>query len=263
MRFVNYRTRLASAVLTVAVLATGALAAWSFASGGSKVAGEPALPPPLTVTPTPALLSSVPPIDRARQEVATADPAVASLLDAAARADVSALIAALPVVEGPCDQFAVRGVTRCESAGLPAGTVVKLYETASESLPGFTVDEATARATVGYLLAGRNPGLDLLARRPDGSYLAVIGVDPQPDRLFPGGTIVGGDVGMVSLVVGKSGRLLDFTARSAAAPPLEPIRNSLRRGDQSYTILGVSDRFAAQEAAAAAAKDALNKQSPP
>ena len=169
-----------------------------------------------------------------------------------------------PVTEGACEDLrGGRGVSRCELEGLTPGTTIKLYELVSESLPGFLVNEQTARDTISYHLFDRHPRLDLVARRDDGSYLAILSIDPQPDRLFPGGEIVGGDVGAVWLVVDRGGALPDFGGRSVSAPALEPIQNDVRQGVHTYEILGVSQEFTARDSRIHAELDALRMQSPP
>ncbi len=257
-------TGLLSVGLSVAVVASGSLALWAITNGGQEAEGDPALPPPIAVTPTPALLEPAWPIEDAEAELAAAHPAADSTIRAALQADVSGLLKAFPVVEGPCEDLSGgRGVTRCELEGLAPGTTITLYALVSETLPGFLVNEQTARDRVGYLFHERNPRLDLLARRDDGAYLAVIGIDPQPDRNFPGGEISGGDVSTVWMVLDESGTVLNFGGRNVNAPALEPIQNDIRHGIHTYEILGVSNEFIAHDSRIHDELEEIRKQPPP
>jgi DNA-binding CsgD family transcriptional regulator len=162
---------------TVAVGAVVAAAGIAIAVVASGDGGDPPAP---SITLTPAALPPVPSIAEARASIEAADPPVARLIEATLQSDVDALMVAFPVSEGPCEEFVVRGLPRCESAGLPAGTQIRLYEIASERLPGYRVDGETVGGTVAYLLDGRKPRLDLITRRDDGAYLVVIGIEPEP-----------------------------------------------------------------------------------
>jgi hypothetical protein len=256
------RYRLPSYLLTLAVVVTGAFAAWAVTHNSTPAEGA-LTGRPVTVTPTPAILPPASDMTQALAKLRSASPGIAATIDATLRGDASAVVDAAPATSGPCESFVVRGVTLCERSGLTPGTTVEQISLNGEGLPGFRMERPVAGQTVRYLLDGRGPELQLLAARDDGATLAVITIAPRAALQFPGPLRLGGaDVATLYMTVGPGGTVLDLEQRVVGAPPLEPVRNGIRLREHDYVISAASAAFVNTEKAWDDANEAA-KRTPP
>lgn len=257
------KSRIVSLMLTASVIVAAAVATWNVLPGTPSRGAEPGAGDRVNVTPTPDILRGAGSIAAAVETLRATNGPVAQVLESWTRADAAAIVSALPSSTGPCESFVSRGVSLCERTNRPVGTVVELFETSSVNLPGFRVERGDALDTFAYLLGGRHPRVEMLALRGDGAYLAVIGVDPRPALQFPGPMVLGGgDIVAVYVLVTPAGGIVDADQKSASAPPLEPVRNELRLGSNSYEVLAVDDSFRARERAVNDENEAHRKDPP-
>ena len=148
-----------------------------------------------------------------------------------------------------CGSTGVRGVTGCELYGVPPGTILESWNP-WEGVLAYELQRKDAEAMLSYLFDERHPRVDLVARRDDGVFLIVVGVDPRPDVSFPGAVPTNsGDTTAIELRVdGPTGDILAASSNSEHRPPLETIRYEEHRG-RTYEILGKSQAFADREKA--------------
>jgi hypothetical protein len=140
---------------------------------------------------------------------------------------------------------------------------VTLLIPSRESARGYQVEPQAVRDQIAYPVDGRNPRLDLLAQRDDGTVLAVIGLDPAQGKLFPGGTATNEAPVIAAYVyVAPDGTTSDMSERGTGSPPLEPIRNDERQGVHKYTILAASAELVAWDTSLNAALDEARKATP-
>lgn len=256
-------SRMVSFMLTVSVIVAGAVAAWNVLPGTPSRGAEPGAGDRVNVTPTPDILREAGTIAAAIETLRATNRPVAEALESWTRADAAAIVSALPSFTRRCETFVSRGVSLCERTNRPVGSLVELFETSSVNLPGFQVERDDALDTFTYLLDSRHPRVEMLALRGDGAYLAVIGVDPRPALQFPGPVVLGGgDIVAVYVLITRLGGIVDAAQKSATAPPLEPVRNELRLGSNSYEILAVDDSFRARERAVNDENEAHRKDPP-
>lgn len=220
-------------------------------------------PEVFNITPTPTILPKggnvLPVLEKLRAE----RPEQVATVDDWLTGDVEAAGATFPTVTGKCDDFITRGVSLCERAGYEPGTSVTLLIPSRESARGYQVEPQAVRDQIAYLVDGRNPRLDLLAQRDDGTLLAVIGLDAAPGKLFPGGTATNeAPVIAAYLYVAPDGTISDMSERGAGSPPLEPIRNDERQGVHTYKVLTASAEFVEWDKTLNDALDAARKASP-
>lgn len=258
------RSTWTSLTLTVAVVAAGLLAAWSLMANASTGVSAPQPGSQLSgATPTPALIPGNRDVNGAINSLRGTSPEIFAVIDAWRTGDAAAIVSALPSRSVACDEEITRGVSLCERLGIPSGSQLTLFQMLSESIPGFEVREEDVVNTVRYLTKGRSPQVEMLSRRDDGAYLVVLRVDPAPALQFPGPLKLGGaDIQSVYLTIGSDGRLLNAEERIDAAPPLEPLQNSIRRGTHTYTVIAADDAFRGKEKGWKDKDDAQRRQTP-
>ncbi|MBA2706248.1 MAG: hypothetical protein H0U59_00385 [Gemmatimonadaceae bacterium] len=257
------RARTASLGLSMLVLLSGALAAWSVVRG-TDVAETAPRAIQVAATPTPAFLQGATPAMSAKSVLGDSDPLAAGVVDALIEARGASLLPSFPSEARSCSEIVTRGLTRCDTDGLAPGTPLTLFRISPQSAPAYIVDRQAVLDTVDYLLGDGTGRLDLLARRSDGGYLAVVGFDPKAAVQFPGPLVLGGpDVTAVYVIVARSGMILDFGAQSVGSPPLELLREQNRRRPEAYTILAASSQFKERDRGVHDKMEADRKQAPP
>lgn len=241
--------------LTVALVASVVLLGWvvvgrgSFGLGGDGKVEPTSLDVFPGVTPTPDLLGGRGDAVAALRQLNLVSPAVGRVARAWLDGDVTRAVDAIQNTTVDCAGVITRGVDLCSTTGRSRGTLVQLFEP-NRSLPGYRIERPAAEDTVKYLVQGRNPRPVLVARADSGEYLIVIGLTPKPSLRFPGAIPNGGaDVVAVYLTITASGTVVEMNERGSGSPPLEPIRNDIRKGVTEYTILGVGDEFRAWDRA--------------
>lgn len=222
-----------SFVLSGVTVVVGLFAAWAVLAGGDTTQGLPpeAPPPGVTFSPTPSLLADVPDIG----------DAIRALRSRAADS--------VRWRRAECQNTGLRGVSGCQLYGVPPGTILEFWNP-EEGVIEYELQRNDAEAMLSYLLDGRHPQLDLIARRDDGAFLVVVGVDPRPDVSFPGAVPTNsGDITAIEFLIdGPTGDIFAASSKPRQRPPLETVRYQEHRG-RAYKILGKSQAFAEREKA--------------
>ncbi|MCC6382587.1 MAG: hypothetical protein IT304_08750 [Dehalococcoidia bacterium] len=241
------------------------LAAWGLVQNSRSQAPppEPTIAPGVMPQPTPSLLRSVPTIAEGKAALASTAPGAAEIVALVEGVQVAALLDRMLWQSGSCEQYVARGKDRCEAWGVAPGVVVEWLR----PRPEFAVQllRAAAAAELSYLLEGRHPRLQVLARRDDGAYLLSFAVDPKPGLMFPGALPEGGTpVGTSYLHTDPkdAAKIAGYGSFSVSTPPLEFARYDAFHGIHQYELLAASDEFYKAEQASHDEIEAGRKQKP-
>lgn len=248
---------LSFALSGVTVIA-GLLAAWAVLASGSTTQGLPRQTPPtgVSISPTPSLLADVPDAAAAFQVLRSTSPRAAAAIEHVLRDGGKGAAELVRWKSVECQNTGIKGVSGCQLYSVAPGTILESWNP-EEGVLEYELQRRDAEAMLAYDFDGRHPQLDLIARREDGIFLIVMGVDARPDVSFPGvvPTNSGDTIAMELRIDGPTGDVLAVSSKPAGRPPLETIRYEEHHG-RKYEILGKSQAFAERESAFAAELEA-------
>jgi len=230
------KKRLASVVVTLAVLVSGGIAAYTvLADSGSGAASSPAggagvtLPPP---TPTVAL-PAVNTRSNIDSELETEAPALKAAISAVEADNVDSMFSLMTWKQFPCTAASAKGgvAPKCTELGLAEGAMVPMFH--YELLTDSYFTQQQMRTHLAPLLDGQSPTLGLVARRPDGTGRISFTVSDAANDGLRG----------VDFVVdfNSATPLVSYTERFVSSTPLDILREDVyMRGLPASQILYAS-----------------------